>query len=143
MIGFKGHRFEKDVILFRWYLAYSLSYRNLEEKIQERGIEVDHSNIYCWVQKFTLQLETVFRKGKKRQVGRSWRMDETYIKIKGQWKYLRASTAPLTRRGRSSTFCSPLTAHRTSRQEGCSALIKGSRSAARSAGQNHDRQQRR
>ena len=54
----------------------------------ERGVEVDHSNIYRWVQKFTPQLEAAFRKGKKRQVGKSWRMDETYIKIKGQWKYL-------------------------------------------------------
>jgi transposase-like protein len=54
----------------------------------ERGAEVDHSNIYRWVQKFTPQLEAAFRKGKKRTVGKSWRMDETYIKIKGQWKYL-------------------------------------------------------
>jgi putative transposase len=90
MIDFKGHRFEKDIILLcvRWYLTYPLSYRNLEEMMLERGIEVDHSNIYRWVQKFTPQLEATFRKGKKRAVGSSWRMDETYIKIKGQWKYL-------------------------------------------------------
>src|SRR5512144_850946 len=90
MIDFKGHRFEKDLILLcvRWYLAYPLSYRNLEEMMAERGAEVDHSNIYRWVQKFTPLLEAAFRKGKKRSVGKSWRMDETYIKIKGQWKYL-------------------------------------------------------
>jgi putative transposase len=90
MIDFKGHRFEKDIILtcVRWYLAYPLSYRNLEEMMEERGVEVDHSNIYRWVQKFTPQLESAFRKGQKRPVGNSWRMDETYIKIKGQWKYL-------------------------------------------------------
>ena len=90
MIDFKGHRFEKDIILLcvRWYLAYPLSYRNLEEMMAERGVEVDHSNIYRWVQKFTPQLEAAFRKGRKRPVGKSWRMDETYIKIKGQWKYL-------------------------------------------------------
>jgi len=90
MIDFKGHRFVKEIILtcVRWYLAYPLSYRNLEEMMAERGAEVDHSNIYRWVQKFTPQLEAAFRKGKKRQVGKSWRMDETYIKIKGQWKYL-------------------------------------------------------
>jgi putative transposase len=90
MIDFKGHRFEKDVILLcvRWYLAYPLSYRNLEEMIRERGVEVDHSNIYRWVQKFTPQLEATFRKGKKRAVGDSWRIDETYIKIKGRWRYL-------------------------------------------------------
>ena len=90
MIDFKGHRFEKEIILIcvRWYLAYPLSYRNLEEMMAGRGVEVDHSNIYRWAQKFTPQLEAAFRKGKKRQVGKSWRMDETCIKIKGQWKYL-------------------------------------------------------
>src|SRR5512144_2488918 len=90
MIDFKGHRFEKDLILLcvRWYLAYPLSYRNLEEMMAERGVVVDHSNIYRWVQKFTPQLEAAFRQGRKRPVGNSWRMDETYIKIKGQWKYL-------------------------------------------------------
>ena len=56
--------------------------------LAERGVEVDHSSVYRWVQKFTPQLEAAFRKGKKRPVGKSWRMDETYIKIKGQWKYL-------------------------------------------------------
>src|SRR5512138_2601924 len=90
MIDFKGHRFAKDLILLcvRWYLAYPLSYRNLKEMMEERGVEVDHSNIYRWVQKFTPQLEAAFRKGKKRPVGTSWRMDQPYIKIKGQWKYL-------------------------------------------------------
>ena len=90
MIDFKGYRFEKDIILtcVRWYLAYPLSYRNLEEMMAERGVPVDHSNIYRWVQKFSPQLEAVFRRGRKRPVGQSWRMDETYIKIKGQWKYL-------------------------------------------------------
>jgi transposase-like protein len=88
MIDFKGHRFERDIILLcvRWYLSYPLSYRNLKEMMLERGVEVDHSNIYRWVQKFTPQLEAAFRKGEKRAVGNSWRMDETYIKIKGQWK---------------------------------------------------------
>ncbi len=69
-------------------MAYQLSYRNLEEMREERGVEVDHSNLYRWVQKFTPPLEATFRKGKKRPVGRSWRMDETSIKLKGQWKYL-------------------------------------------------------
>ena len=90
MIDFKGHRFEKDIILpcVRWYLAYPLSYRNLEEMLEERGVQVDHTSIYRWVQKFTPQLEATFRNGKKHPVGRSWRMDETYIKIRGQWRYL-------------------------------------------------------
>jgi putative transposase len=90
MINFKGHRFEKDFILpcVRWYLAYPLSYRNLEEMMTERGVEVDHSSIYRWVQKFTPKLEAAFRKERKSPVNKSWRVDETYIKIKGQWRYL-------------------------------------------------------
>ncbi len=90
MIDFKGHRIEKTIILtcVRWYLAYSLSYRNLEEMMAERGAPIDHSNIYRWVQKFMPKLEAVFRTAKKRPVGTSWRVDETYIKIKGQWRYL-------------------------------------------------------
>jgi putative transposase len=90
MIDFKGHRIEKDIILtcVRWYLAYPLSYRNLEEMMTERGVEVDHSSIYRWVRKFTPKLEAAFRKERKRPVNKSWRVDETYIKIKGQWRYL-------------------------------------------------------
>jgi len=90
MIDFKGHRFEKDIILtcVRWYLAYPLSDRNLEEMMEERGVEVDHSNIDRWVQKFTPQLESAFRKGQKRPVGNSGRTDETCVKIKGHWKSL-------------------------------------------------------
>ena len=109
MIDFKGHRFEKDLILLcvRWYLAYPLSYRNLEEMMEERGVEVDHSNLYRWVQKFTPLLEAAFRKGKKRPVGKSWRMDETYIKIKSQWKYLYRA---VDKEGQTIDFL--LTAHR-------------------------------
>ena len=90
MIDFKGHRFEQDIILtgVRWYLAYPLGNRNLEEMRAERGVEVNHSSVYRWVQKFTPQLEAAFRKGHKRPVGNRWRMDEMYIKIGGQWKYL-------------------------------------------------------
>jgi transposase-like protein len=96
MIDFKGHRFEKDLILtgVRWYLAYPLSYRNLAEMMAERGVEVDHSHIYRWVQKFTPQLEAAFRQGKKRPVGNRWRRDETYLKIQG----------PSTRMARPSTW---------------------------------------
>jgi putative transposase len=91
MIDFKGHRFEKDIILVcvRWYVAYPLSYRNLEEMMTEQGVQVDHTNIYRWVQKFAPQLEAELRRsGNKRPVGRSWRMDETDIKVNGWWKYL-------------------------------------------------------
>lgn len=110
MVDFKGHRFAKDIILIcvRWYVAYPLSYRNLQEMMAERGVQVDHTNIYRWVQKFTPKLESVFRRsGNKRPIGTSWRMDETYIKVNGQWKYLYRA---VDRAGQSVDFL--LTAHR-------------------------------
>jgi len=78
-----------DVILLcvRWYVAYSLSLRNLEEMMAERGIEVDHSSVHRWVIKLLPVFKKAFRK-RKRPVGKSWRVDETYVKVKGQWKYL-------------------------------------------------------
>jgi len=75
--------------------------------MEERGVQVDHSSVDRWVQKFTPQLEAAFRKGKKHPVGQSWRMDETYIKIKGQWKYLYRA---VDRDGQTIDFL--LTAHR-------------------------------
>jgi transposase-like protein len=79
----------KDVILtcVRWYVAYPLSYRQIEELMQERGVAVDHATIHRWVLKYSPQLEAAFH-CRKRPVWLSWRMDETYIKIKGQWHYL-------------------------------------------------------
>ncbi len=90
MISFKWRHFHKELILLavRWYIAYSLSYRDLEEMMLERNIKVDHSTINRWVIKYAPLLENEFRKNYKRSVGVSWRMDETYIKIKGVWHYL-------------------------------------------------------
>jgi putative transposase len=68
-------------------VAYPLSYRHLEEMMEERGVFVDHSSINRWAIRYLPLLERVFRKH-KRPVGGSWRMDETYIKVKGDWKYL-------------------------------------------------------
>lgn len=78
-----------DVILTygHWYVAYPLSLRHREEMMAERGILVDHSTVHCWAIKMLPVLEKAFRRYKK-AVGRSWRMDETYIKVRGQWKYL-------------------------------------------------------
>ncbi len=70
----------------RWYLAYSLSYRDIEEMMREHGFEVDHSTIQRWVVHYSPILEEAYHK-KKRQLGNRWRLDETYIKVKGQWKY--------------------------------------------------------
>ena len=71
----------------RWYLAYPLSLRHVEEMMQERGVFVDHSTLHRWAIKVLPVLAAVFRK-RKRPVGSSWRMDETYIKVAGRWKYL-------------------------------------------------------
>jgi putative transposase len=89
MVDFKGVHFPKEAVLIcvRWYLAYPLSYRNIEEMMAERGLNVDHSTLNRWVVKFAPLLEKEFR-SRKRPVGSSWRMDETYIKVQGKWKYL-------------------------------------------------------
>jgi putative transposase len=71
----------------RWYVAYPISYCQLEEMMEERGVEVDHSRLNRWVLKYVPLLDQTFR-GRKGRVGGSWQMDETYVRIKGQWKYL-------------------------------------------------------
>src|SRR5262245_47037630 len=89
MIDFKGSHFEKEIILWgvRWYVAYPISYRQLEEMMQERGVAVDHSTLNRWVLKYAPEFEKQFRQ-RKRPVGTSWRLDETYVRVKGEWKYL-------------------------------------------------------
>ena len=86
---FSGRQFPKDVILttIRWYLRYKLSYRDIEELIAERGIEVDHSTVNRWVVNYA-PLLAAQAQHYKRDVGVSWRFDETYIKVRGRWKYL-------------------------------------------------------
>jgi putative transposase len=78
MLNIKEMRFPVDVILvcIRWYAAYPLSYRHLEEIMEERGVLVDHSSINCWAIQFLPLLEKVFR-NHKHAVGKSWRMDKT------------------------------------------------------------------
>ena len=86
---FKGRHFDRSVILLcvRWYLAYNLSLRNLEEMMAERGISVDHATIHRWVIRYSPELLKRFNL-RKRSVSRKWHVDETYIKVRGQWKYL-------------------------------------------------------
>jgi len=88
-VCFKGTHFPTDIILtcIRWSVAYPLSTRHVEELMQERGVSVDHSTVNRWVVRYSPQLEAAFHR-RKRPVWRSWRMDETYIRVKGQWFYL-------------------------------------------------------
>ncbi len=87
--AFKRLHYPVDIIAqsVHWYLTYALSLRNLEEMIAERGIIVDHSTLHRWVIRLVPLLDKAFLRH-QRSIGRRWRMDETYIKIKGQWKYL-------------------------------------------------------
>ncbi|TWG90062.1 transposase-like protein [Mesorhizobium sp. J18] len=86
---FKGRHFDRSVILLcvRWYLAYGLSLRDLKEMMAERGIGIDHSTIHRWVVYFSPVLLKSFNR-RKRAVGGKWHLDETYIKVRGQWMYL-------------------------------------------------------
>src|SRR3954453_7961140 len=86
---FRGRHFTEDIIVLRlrWYLRYPLSYRNLEEMMAERGLSVDHSTIARWVLHYAPILEERIR-GEKRYPGRSWRVDETYVRVAGRWTYL-------------------------------------------------------
>jgi putative transposase len=78
---------EVMLVSVRWYAAYPLSLRHIEELMAERGVGVDHSTVHRWSIKILPVLAAVFRR-RQRPVGTSWRMDETYIKVAGQWKYL-------------------------------------------------------
>src|SRR3984893_7133945 len=86
---FKWRHFQSDIILLcvRWYVRYALSYRDLEEMMMKRGLHVDHTTIYRWVQKYAPELEKRCRPHLK-ACNDSWKVDETYIKIKKVWMYL-------------------------------------------------------
>jgi putative transposase len=89
MISFSGAQFPKDVILYAvfFYVRYGVSYRDVEEIFAERNVKVDHSTLNRWVIKYSSSLALAAKKN-KRVVATSWRMDETYIQVKGQWVYL-------------------------------------------------------
>jgi len=87
--AFAGFCFPPDVIVLavRWYLRFALSYRDVEELLAERGVEVDHVTIYRWVQRFTPLLAEAARPC-RHAVGDRWQVDETYVKVAGRWRYV-------------------------------------------------------
>jgi hypothetical protein len=87
--AFAGYRFPPEVITLavRWYLRFGLSYRDVEELLAERGIEVDHVSIYRWVQRFALEFTEAART-RQHIVGDRWHVDETYLKVGIRWRYL-------------------------------------------------------
>ncbi|MEX1009006.1 MAG: IS6 family transposase [Acidimicrobiia bacterium] len=87
--AFAGFRFPPDVIVLavRWYLRFGLSYRDVEELLAERGIEVDHVTVYRWVQRFTPLLVDAARPC-RHAIGDRWYVDETYVKVAGRWRYV-------------------------------------------------------
>jgi transposase, IS6 family len=86
---FRGRHFRDEIIVLclRWYLRYPLSYRNLEEMMAERGLTIDHSTIARWVLRYAPVLNERIR-SEMRNPNRSWRVDETYIRVAGRWTYL-------------------------------------------------------
>ncbi|WP_044044368.1 IS6 family transposase [Octadecabacter antarcticus] len=88
-IDFKGNHFPKSVILYAvfFYVRYGVSYRDLKEIMAERGVEIDHATLNRWVVKFS-PLIAANAQARKKPTAVSWRMDETYIKVRGEWTYL-------------------------------------------------------
>jgi transposase-like protein len=86
---FKGRHFDREIVILcvRWYLRYKLSYRDLVEMMAERGLSLAHTTIMRWVQSYVPEFEKRWSRF-ARPVGGSWRVDETYVKIKGRWTYL-------------------------------------------------------
>jgi transposase-like protein len=86
---FAGFRFPADVIVLavRWYLRFGLSHRDVEELLSERGVEVEHMTVYRWVLRFTPLLADAARPC-RHAVGDRWQVDETYVKVAGQWRYV-------------------------------------------------------
>jgi hypothetical protein len=101
---FRGRHFEDEIILLcvRWYLSYSLSYRDLEQMMAERDLVVDHSTIARWVLRYAPELNKRIRQ-ELRNPNRSWRVDETYVESRGAGLICTARSIPLARR---SSLCS-------------------------------------
>ena len=93
--GFAGFRFPPEVITVavRWYLRFSLSFRDIEELLAERGVGVDHTSVYRWVRRFTPLFVEAARPCRHRP-GDRWWVDEPYVKVDGEWRYLYRALEP-------------------------------------------------
>ncbi|TWI26871.1 DDE superfamily endonuclease [Mesorhizobium tianshanense] len=132
---FKGRQFDQSVILLcvRWYLAYNVSLRDLEEMIAERGIAVDHTTIHRWTVRFSPLLLQRFNR-RKRGVTAKWHVDETCIKVRGRWMYLYSAIDSV---GDTVEFW----VQRASRSAGSQALLqKGARAPWPARSRSHRRQ---
>jgi transposase-like protein len=87
--AFRGFRCPAEVILraVRWYLRFSISYRDLERRLADRGVAVDHVSLFRWVQRFAPELEKRLRRHLRPCRG-PWHVDATYLRVDGQWRYL-------------------------------------------------------
>jgi hypothetical protein len=114
---FKGRQFTSEVILWvvRWYLQFPISYRDHELMLRDRGVSVDHTTVYRWIQAYAPELEKRLRPHLRPTNG-SWRVDETYLKVKGRWVYLYRQPRPDHR----------LPAQRPARRRCCQALLSQS-----------------
>jgi len=107
---FKGRHFDREIIILcvRWYLRFKLSFRDLVEMMAERGISLAHTTIMRWIQRYVPEFEKRWNRFAC-QAGASWRVDETYVKIKGRWPYLYRA---VDKEGKDGRFPAP-------RQAGC------------------------
>ena len=142
MKDFKGRHFRGEIVLWaeRWCCRYAVSYRDLEAMMTERGVAVDHSTIYRWVQRFAPEMEKRLRWQWRRPGSGSWRIDETYVKVRGKWAYryraldssetllISTSQRPATPRQRSDSSARSCPAHE---QRSCGFVGAASGSALR------------
>jgi len=86
---FKGRHFDREIVILcvRWYLRFKLSFRDLVEMMAERGVDLAHTTIMRWIQRYVPEFEKRWNRFACK-AGRSWRVDEAYVKIKGNWTYL-------------------------------------------------------
>lgn len=121
---FKGRHFEGEIVLWavRWYCRYGISYRDLEQMMAERGVSVDHSTIYRWVQKYAPEIEKRLRWQWRCPRSTNWRVDETYVKVGGKWAYLYRA---VDKHGNTIDFCLSSTRNTTAAKRFLSKALNG------------------